>query len=285
MSSLFGSDQAYQAMANDFLSLSLTDTDRLFGTSFASVNGQGPLSEGVNYAQLVKTQQIVDGEENNPRVVSDYIQKVNDIKSHTRKMESDLAKSSILSCPDVPSIYDIISKAPQLSEIRRLIDACDYQNVLGSGEKVTFIAPTNDIVQQSLLTWLKVKGFSPYSPPANLSEPVQPYATKFIPSELGLPDWYALRDILKAHTLRYELRPQDIHHRKLELYTAHDGFSVIVDGTGRISHEMCFYQKPVFMLNYQYPLPMDRFRVERIFECSNGVLYVIRGMFSPQITL
>ena len=276
MTSLFGSDQAYQAMANDFLSLSLDRSDRLFGTSFASVNGQGPLDHGVNYAQFVSTQKIVDGEENNPRIVSDYIQKVKQLQQTVDGLQGNFPTST-----DEPSIYDLLSTFPELEWIKSLVDAGNYAQELNGEHKLTFIAPTNEILKNSVNTWLKVKGFSPYSEPANFHQPVQPYKTKYIPSELGLPDWHYIRELLKAHTLRYVLRPDDIFNRKLEVYTAHENFNFIADGTGRIKPELNFYQRPVYTLNYEYPVPTDRFTVKKIFDGKNGVLYVIDGMFSP----
>lgn len=275
MTSMFGTDQGYQAIANQFLSLSLTDGDILFGTDYAPILDQKPLPGGINYANLVKTQKIIDGEEKNPAVLADYLRKVHAIQNATSKIES----VSIPKTGD-PSVYEILHMFPELSVFASLIDVSNLKNELLGGNKVTLVVPTNEALMASLSTWLRVKGYSPYSEPANLNEPVQPYKTKYIPSDLGLPDWSYIREIAKSHLLRYELRPQDIYGRKLECLTAHDTFSVYVDGTARIHPEMYFYQKPLSFLNYQYPIPTDPFVVKKIFEGRNGVVYVIDGVFS-----
>jgi hypothetical protein len=275
MSSLFGTDQGYQAMSNHYLSLALTDGDILFGTDYAPILDQAPLPRGINYSTLVKTEHIIDGEEKNPSILADYLRKIHSIERTTSPISS-------LTIPKTgePTVYDIVNMFPDLSLFASLIDVSNIKTDLVTDQKVTLIVPTNEALRTSLSQWLKVKGYSPYSEPANLDEPVQPYKTKFIPSDLGMPDWYYIREIVKSHLLRYELRPQDIAQRKLELYTAHDSFSVYVDGTGHIRPEMYFYQKPLSILNYQYPLPTDPFIVKKIFQGRNGVVYVIDGVFS-----
>ena len=100
-----------------------------------------------------------------------------------------------------------------------------------------------------------------------------------------MPDWLYLKQMLKSHTLNYKLNSSDIIDKKLELYTSLNNFSVIADGTGRIVKELNFYQKPIYMLNNKYPIPVDRFKVEKIFEGKNGIVYVINGIFSPSITV
>ncbi len=272
---MFGTDQGYQAMANTFLSLSLTDGDILFGTDYASILDQKPLPGGINYATLVKTQKIIDGEERNPVVLADYLRKVHAIQHAT----APLVPISIPKTAD-PSVYEIVQMFPDLSIFASLIDVSNMKSELTNKNKVSLVVPTNEALMASLHSWLRIKGYSPYSEPANLDEPVQPYKTKYIPSELGLPDWYYIREVVKSHLLRYELRPQDIYGRKLECQTAHDTFSVYVDGTARIRKDLFFYQKPLSFLNYEYPIPTDPFVVKKIFEGRNGVVYVIDGVFS-----
>ncbi len=275
MTSMFGTDQGYQAIANTFLSLSLTDGDILFGTDYAPILDQKPLPGGINYSTLVKTQKIIDGEERNPVVLADYLRKVHAIQNAT----APLAPISIPKTSE-PSVYEIVQMFPDLSIFASMIDVSNLKSQLLEEKKVSLVVPTNEALMKSLHSWLRVKGYSPYSEPANLNEPVQPYKTKFIPSDLGLPDWNYIREVVKSHLLRYELRPQDIYGRKLECHTAHDTFSVYVDGTGRIQKDLFFYQKPLSFLNYQYPIPTDPFVVKKIFEGRNGVVYVIDGVFS-----
>jgi hypothetical protein len=279
MSSLFGSDQGYQALANNYLTLSLTPNDTLFGTDFASINGEGPLERGVNYASLVHNQKIIDGEENNPYIVSDYIKKINEIKKQTSNLSS-----SPLKAPN-PTVYDIIGMFPQLKLIKSLIDAGDFKNELNGDSPVTFLAPTNEVLNNSLHKWLKIKNFSPHSEKAFTADDIQPYTTKYTSTDLGMPDWLYLKQMLKSHTLNYKLNSSDIIDKKLELYTSLNNFSVIADGTGRIVKELNFYQNPIYMLNNKYPIPVDRFTVEKIFEGKNGIVYVINGIFSPSITV
>jgi hypothetical protein len=277
MTSMFGTDQGYQAIANQFLSLSLTEGDILFGTDYAPILDQKPLPGGINYANLVKTQKIIDGEEKNPAVLADYLRKVYAIQNQTSNLDTTVPKTAD------PSVYEILHMFPELSIFASLIDVSNLKKDLIGEDKVTLIVPTNNALMTSLNTWLRIKGYSPsnevpsyYDP----NEPVQPYKTKYVPSDLGMPDWHYIREISKAHLLRYELRPQDIYNRKLACITAHDTFSVYVDGTARIRPEMFFYQKSLSFLNYQYPIPTDPFIVKKIFEGRNGVVYVIDGVFS-----
>lgn len=279
MTSLFGADQGYQAVANDFFSLSLTPTDILFGSNYASIEGQPVIPEGINYASLVYNEQLVDGEELNPKIVGRFASKINELKTQTSK----LAKKPE---SEEPSLYEVLSMFPQLDMMKEIVDVSKFQNVLQqSDKKMTLVVPTNDVLKRSIHKWLRLRGSSPYSEPATYDEPLQPYSHKFVPSELGLPDTYYLRDLVKAHTLPFELRPMDLMGRKLEVYTMQSTFSFIVDGTGKINSALNMYQKPLSILNYEYPLPIDRFKVLKIFEARNGVMYVIDGVFYPLMSV
>jgi len=273
---MFGTDQGYQAVANDFFSLTLTPTDIIFGSNYASIDGQPVIPEGINYASLVYNEKIVDGEEMNPKIVGRLASKINKLKEET-------AKLSIHPSSEEPDLYQVLSMFPQLDVMKEIIDVSNCRSLLQAPDKKTLIVPTNEVLEKSIKTWLRLKGASPYSEPANYTDPVQPYANKFVPSELGLPDTYYLRELVKAHLLSFELRPQDLLNRKLEVYTMRDSFSFIVDGTAKIKKELNMYQKPLSLLNYEYPLPIDRFVVKKIFEARNGIMYVIDGVFYPTI--
>ena len=291
MTSLIGCDSPYQAVSDNFFSLSLTDNDFLFGTDNTKVNGIGPITGGVNYSNLVKSMNIVDGEEMNPDIISTYMKNV----LNDQKIIND-ATNNIPIESQVPSIYNLIESFSELNLTKQLIDHGRFKHFLDTEENITFIAPTSNAIQASLNTWLRVQGLSKPNDPlsdyrtssdisVNDKFVQQPYPTKYVPSNLGLTNYSFIQELLKAHTLNFELDQESILNKKLELYTMHKGFLVIVDGTSRISNRINFYQKPSYNLNYEYPLGIDRFNIIKIFKGKNGYLYIIDGLFSPNISI
>ena len=290
MTSLIGCDSPYQAVSDNFFSLSLTDNDFLFGTDTTKVNGIGPLKGGVNYSNLVKSMNIVDGEEMNPDIVSTYMKNV----LNDQKIIND-ATNNIPIESQVPSIYNLIENFSELNLTKQLIDHGKFKHFLDTEDHITFIAPTSNAIQASLDTWLRVQGlskpndpFSDYRTSSDISvndKFVQPYPTKYVPSNLGLTNYSFIQELLKAHTLNFELDQSSILNKKLELYTMHKGFSIVIDGTARIHNSLNVYQKPSYNLNYDYPYPTDRFEVVKIFKCKNGYLYIVDGMLSPSISI
>ena len=290
MTSLIGNDSPYLAVSDNFFSLSLSDNDFLFGTDTTKVNGIGPIKGGINYSNLVKSMNIVDGEEMNPDIVSTYMKNV----LNDQKIIND-ATNNIQVESQVPSIYNLIENFSELNLTKQLIDHGRFKHFLDTEEHITFIAPTSNAIQAGLNTWLRVQGlskpndaFSDYRTSSDISVNknfVQPYPTKYTPSNLGLPDYSFIQELLKAHTLNFELDQSSILNKKLELYTMNKGFSVIIDGTARISNKINFYQKPSYNLNYEYPYPTDRFDIVKIFKAKNGYLFIIDGLFSPCISI
>jgi hypothetical protein len=272
-----GTEQAYNQIADNYLYLSLSNGDTIWGTDFASIGDVPPLSGGVNYQNLIHSMRLVDGEENNPNILKRYIEANQNASKTLRGLEQT---------PERPTqtIYNVLNMIPEVSRIKQIIDTVGYKNILNdvtqhgdlSQRRYTFFAPTNQAVDNAMQTWLKDE------PKDN--ETPQPYTFRNKSSYLGLPN-LQLRSILKAHTLGFNLRIQDTYDRKLELYTLEAPFSFVIDGTSRVVSYLNVYQKPSYLKNYQYPLPIDRFKVLKTFEVENGSLYIIDNMFSPQIVV
>ena len=263
MTTIQGTDQAYDSIAGNYLYLSLTNGDTLFGTDFAPINGY-QLDGGINYVNLVKSMKLIDGEETNKDILTKYINMNNSINLKPEPVK------------DNNSIYSVISKIPQLYKIKQIIDSVGYNEILSTGnadDKKTFFAPVNEAVNVALESWLKPEK-AIYTP--------QPYTFKNIPSEQGIPN-IKMKNLLKAHTLGFELDLDSVINRKLELYTLDDPFSFIIDGTAKVKPYLNVYQKPLYLKNYEYPLNLDRFKILKIFQCSNGTIYIIDNMFSPQM--
>jgi hypothetical protein len=275
-------NQAYDTIAGNYLYLSLTPGDSIWGTDFATISDlKEPFS--VNYQNLIHSMKLIDGEENNPNILKRYI--TANQKSSQALIEATSSSSSVNS--EVPNtIYGLISSLPQLSEIKKIIDQVHFDQILNlksdkgdhSQQRYTFFAPINESVTQGFQTWLTFNDNENYNPTP------QPYTFRNMKSNLGLPD-LRVRQLLKTHTLSFNLKIEDTYERKLEVYPMQEGFSFIVDGTSNIVPYLNVYQRPQYLKSYEYPLPLDRFKVLKYYEVENGSLYIIDNMFLPQLVI
>jgi hypothetical protein len=211
----------------------------------------------INYCQLVKdgtkkngflNGKFVDGYEDNPDVINAYLQ----LK---HEFNQNLSKNIKLEKKPPKTLYDIIHMVPEASEIAKLMDKIGYGDKLQSHRYITFIAPSNNALNKARDTWLKTD------------------------------NKYILKNLLDAHLLNYMLSPKNIQTRLLKVNTVNPAFWFVADGTAKFTSDMNFYQTPYTLLNNEYSLPLDRFKVEKIYMTDNGVLYIIDGMFSPDTIL
>jgi hypothetical protein len=246
MTSIQGTDSGYSAISGIYLKLAPECSDTIFGTD-------------INYCQLVEDGtkkngflkgRFVDGQENDPEIIAKYQQ----LKENFNKKLT----SQIQLKPKAPStVYDLLHIIPNVSEMLKLVDMAEYGEYLQTPSylPITFIAPINSALSNATSTWLKTKS-------------------------KGI-----LKSLLKAHTLDYILVPKTIENRLLRIYTKNQSFYFTADGTGKFKNYINFYQEPTVMLNYQYNLPYDRFKVVATYVTDNGILYLIDGIFSPQMIL
>lgn len=200
----------------------------------------------VNYCNIVHTMKLKDGQENNPEV----------IKAYTELRDSfnyQLAQSIPIDTKKIPdTIYDCLQLIPECSEVVKWIDSVQYGPQLSMNYPTTFIAPVNDIINSSKKTWLRTK-------------------------QKGI-----LRALLKAHTLDYILSPTSLEGKMLRISTKCKPFSFIADGTRQITKDCTFFQESVTLLSNEYNRIRDRFKILKIIVTTNGIIYIIDGIFSPE---
>jgi hypothetical protein len=211
----------------------------------------------INYCKLVHDGtmkngfldgKFVDGYENDPYVISKYM-------SLRNEFNTNLSKDIKLEKGTIKNIYQLLHTIPETSEIAKIVDYADFGNKLESSTFSTFIAPSNSAVKKAKNTWLNTNSKG------------------------------VLRSLLDAHLLNFLLPAKKIENRLLRVNTANPAFWFTADGTAQISKGITFYQKPYELLTDKYSLPYDRFNVEKIYVTDNGAIYVIDGMFSPDIIL
>ena len=139
MTSSFGYDTAYSAIADYYLNLAPNCNDTVFGTD-------------INYCKLVKSG-IVDGMENDPQVLSAYSQLNNTAKKSLLESFNTIEVNTPLAAKNV-KLRNFLREVPQLSIFADLVDKTGWSQVLYSTDKITVFAPTNQSLQVATSTWL-----------------------------------------------------------------------------------------------------------------------------------
>jgi hypothetical protein len=247
MTSLQGTDTAYSSISGNYLALAPDCSDTIFGTD---INYCSLVKAGTNPYGFMKGT-FVDGNEEDPSVLNQY-------STLLTNFNKKLAESIPLQKKPPKSIYDLLQIIPNVSETLKLVNDSNFSDYLstppiGNSIGITFIAPTNSFVKKARNTWFTTK-----------NKPM-------------------INAILKAHLLNFVLAPKTLENRLLKVYTHNPSFSFISDGTGNIVNYLNFYQQPVTLLNNEYSLKYDRFKVVETYMTENGILYVIDGMFLPEI--
>ena len=246
MTSMFGTDTSYSAMSSDFLALNLDNSDTIWGAGYGITQGKP-----IKYGDFIHSMNATDGDETNFNLLQAYQDKrtyyYDLLRQKTKKQD-----------PALKTVYDIVRMFPQVKEFVGLLDLSGWDNYAKSFDpntKVTYIVPTNEAILDAKSSWF------------HMSDPKM------------------IREFLKAHTCSFALGFDDIIGRKLEVYTAREGFSFYVDGTGQFMPEVNFYQKGVYQKDWLMPIPNQRFKLLKSFQADNGMIYVIDGCFSPNILL
>ena len=254
MASLQGTTQAYQALAGTYLNLAPSCGDKLFGSN-------------IDYCDLV-TWGIYDGQENDPKVLKSYLNQTNSkIKSVWQTGEDAIKDAygepvsySLSPANTKTTVYGLLSQLPQLSTMKKVIERSGWDSYLNSANdiyKVTLFAPNNQAFENSIYAQMPFENWNKNN----------------------------LRVLGQAHTLPFTFEQGQAIDRKLRLYTALNGFSVYIDGTGEVSNKLNFYIPPDKMLNLRYPNPMKRINVVQAYYTNNGALYEIDGIFDPEVIL
>ena len=252
--SLQGTTQAYQPLANTYLALAPSCGDKVFGTN-------------VNYCDLVQWG-IYDGQENDTRVLSMYIQQRDQYQNSVFAADKKAADTTdAVSYSTAPSnqrttVWSLLSSLPQLSTFKKILERSgwkDYINQANELYKVTLFAPSNSAFKDTAIE---------HTPLENMNR-------------------NNLRLIGQAHTLPFAFEQSAAYGRKLRLYTTLDAFSVFLDGTGEITPSLSFYsqQPEPQLLNQRYPMPYKRINIVQGYYTNNGALYEIDGVFEPQVVL
>lgn len=250
MSGLYGTTQAYNPVAGNYLALAPNCGDKIFGTN-------------IDYCDLVKWG-IFDGQENDPRVLSAYTNQYNAQKlsllDEVHQARQTYAPTSYTNAKSsaIRNVMDVIDQLPHLSTFRSLIYQSgwnEYLEATNELRKVTIFAPVNSAWNRD--GW----------------------------ETISLKDWkkYNLRNLMKGHTLPFGFEQDFALGRKTRLYTVLPSFSVYIDGTGQVQKNLNFYIPPDEMLTMRYPKPMRRINVLNTYYTNNGAVYEIDGVFNPNV--
>ena len=243
MTSIQGTDTAYASIDGNYLALSPECSDTIFGTN---INYCSLVKAGTNPYGFMKGK-FVDGNEEDPEVLKQYA-------TLKYNFNEKLAKSIPLVKSAPKTIYDLLHTIPQVSEVLKLVDMTDFSRYLiNTPYGATFIAPSNNFLKKAKGDWLKTKNKG------------------------------VIKSLLMAHLLDYILSPKNIENRLLRVYTHNPAFWFTADGTGKIVNYLNFYQQPTTLLTDEYSLKYDRFKVIGTYMTDNGILYIIDGMFTPDI--
>jgi len=247
MTSIQGTDTSYSSIDGNYLALAPECSDTIFGTN---INYCSLVKAGTNPYGFMKGT-FVDGNENDPDVLNKYA---------TLKMNFNkrLAESVPLQKQPPKNIYDLLQIIPNVSETLKLVNESNFSHYLstppiGNSVGITFIAPTDSFLKKARQTWFKTKS-------------------------KGM-----INSILKAHLLDFVLAPKSLENRLLRVYTHNPSFSFTSDGTANIVNYLNFYQQPNTLLNNEYSLKYDRFKIVGTYMTENGILYIIDGMFLPEV--
>ena len=215
----------------------------------------------VNYCNLVKTG-IVDGQENDPAIVYGF---QNYTKGVQKSFDKAVKQQPIADTP--VTILSILKDNPETMLFSQLCDLTGWSEYLKATRDLTVFAPTNSSLQNALNTWLSVG------------------------------DTSTIKEVLKAHTLKYNLNYPDLQNKLLKLTTVKEGFNFFIDDTNRHTLYTNVYTKSYHFNNFTYPLPEVRIPLLKAFTTnggwgqshldsngtsgSNATVYIIDGIFKP----
>jgi uncharacterized surface protein with fasciclin (FAS1) repeats len=216
----------------------------------------------VNYCNLVKTG-IVDGQENDPAIVYGF-------ENYTKGVQKsfDKATKHLSQVAEQPvTVLSILTDNPETSLFKQLCDLTGWSEYLKATRDLTVFVPTNNSLQNALNTWLSIG------------------------------DTSTVKEVLKAHTLKYNLIYPDLQNKLLKLNTAKEGFTFYIDDTNRHTPYTNVYTKSYHFNNFTYPLPEVRIPLLKAFTTnggwgqahlsangtvnSNATIYIIDGIFKP----
>ncbi len=255
MTSIHGTDTAYDAMADDFLALAPSCTDNIFGTGSGITKGNA-----INYCDLVQSMRITDGQENNFSILQDYQNKRQQCKSdllskqlQKQQIDNDMGYLYSSNRERTTNVMDIIQKFKDISLFNDLLSYTSWNIYLRESTNVTVFVPLNSWINRAQQTWLKNKSMT------------------------------RIKDVLKSHTCNFVLNTSRMINKRLEVYSMYEPFSFVVDGTGETMETINVYQRSNVLLDNQYPNPYNRFSIVKAFETDNGNVFIIDGMFNPEI--
>jgi len=256
MTSLFGTTQAFQGLAGTYLYLAPNCGDKVFGTD-------------INYCSLTNWG-IYDGQEKDAAVLNLYKKQRNSCMdgmcdptskfTQSQKEDYDRATSTITpnGSTTKTTVWSLIQSHPRLSKWKKIVEKTGYDkyiNELNGITYVTMFAPVNESIPDE---WM---------------------------SNLQNVTGNSIRPLAQAHTLPFQLDQKQAYGKKLRLYTSLETYSVYLDGTGEVRDTLNFYIPPEDILNLRYPQPLSRINILQGYYSNNGALYLIDGMFSPNVVV
>ena len=243
MSSLYGTTQAYNPLDSTYLALAPSCGDKIFGTN-------------INYCDLVRWG-ILDGEENDPRVLDLYESQ----QAQKTSVFKNFAKERKDTTSGATSVLSLLNQLPELSNFREAVYRSGWNKYIDQASdlfKVTLFVPLNSAF-----------------PKLGPRKPLWNGIVGGVESDL--------RAIMQAHTLPFGFEQSAAYNRKLRLYTALPSFSVFMDGTGEVRENLNLYTVSNDLLTLQYPEPIKRINVGQAYYTNNGALYVIDDVLRPNL--
>lgn len=247
MTSINGTDSSYYSIANDHLYLYLNNGD---GGKVADTD----IDYCTFYQHGVRDDKMILGKELDSDLLnSKYI---NDVKNYTDKCRQSL----ILNKPNVPrssitpTIYNILTEMPYVSETLKIVDATNYKNIIDDKDRqITFFAFDNDSVD-IFKEWIK----NHYN------------------------EAHYAREFLKANTLPFSLNPYSLINKKTRLTTMSDSNYVYADGR---NNNLTFYIGLKELTNFNYPADYVKIKVKGWIQTGNSWLYVLEAPILPEIII
>ena len=251
MTSSFGIDTGYSSIANNYLALSVSDDDYIFGSNFTFD------SKPIKYNEIVNFQkEFIEGQEYDYNTQLEYkknknigVNNINNTLSIRDKIESSTKYINS---------YELLTMLPECSLFLKYLIKYNLVNIL-QGESPfyssTVFAVRNEIFQKFL-------------------------------DNMSNYDSASLRGILRSHILGYKLYYNTIVGRILRLETKNPFFSPIVDGSGKINNRISIVQ-PCVNLSYDFlpSKPLKRVYIDDMIECDNGMIILIDNMFDANFQI
>jgi hypothetical protein len=139
MASYFGTDTGYSSIANNYLYLEVTDSDKIYNYDITT--------------QQLRQNGISENLYENGSVLADLTMRNNNCLNNLEQVYTPTPESS-----KVTTIYDLLSLYPELSECKKLVDSCNFERELsqkgGPHKYCTFFAFTNENAGLASI-WLK----------------------------------------------------------------------------------------------------------------------------------